>query len=187
MTKCKKRLLIALVCMLCVLTTLFSVYWFVPYTKHWTFKKTPVETDQFLPKPDSMLYIENGKARKLTDEQRDAVYEEFMMLMSSEFQLGSWMGPLKPKHVWHYITEDTCLEFRYAQRQRFVGKLEDTRKSSIDVFEFDAVLFTLAGAILPYKGIRYRGFGKMRSRYTIEWKEEEKQRFFIERLYEILG
>jgi hypothetical protein len=78
------------------------------------------------------------------------------------------------------------LEFRYDQRYKFIGKVQGPESPDcIGEFEFDAVLITLGGSLVPYVGIAYRGYGERRTHKSIMWQGEIYQ-VFESRLLEIL-
>ena len=154
MTKRKKRLLTVLISILCTLVILFSLFWFVPYRRHWNFRKTPVETEVLFPMPDEVILIQDGKAQKLDEEHIPAVYEALVWLEDVAFGTS---GPLMPYSAIETAKDRftcDCIELRYRQRYKYTGEL-----SAFCGEEYDALL--LVGddgfdRVIPYKGCAYR-------------------------------
>ena len=154
MTKRKKRLWITSISVLCLCAILFSVFWFVPYRRHWTFRKTPIETDVFLPEPDEIICIIDGEKVWLDEEQIATVHTQLLetvpLAMGKEYYHdGGSLTHLKRSDNFDY----TCLELRYKQRHTFVGN------EYYSGFQFDAVFLSLHGyflVVIPYLGISYR-------------------------------
>ena len=165
MTKKQKRLLIFGISFLCLCAILFSCFWFIPYRRHWTFRKTPVETDAFLPKPDSVLYISSsGETRLLTDLEIERVYSAFQAAMESikSFKIVQYKcdGAVKVNAAKKIRTaEIPRLEFRYEQRQRYVGEnLAQIGNGYLEPIEFDAMMLLVDKSqmtAIPYKGWQY--------------------------------
>ena len=151
MTKRKKRLLIALISVFCLLAVLFSLFWFVPYRRHWNFRKTPVETEVLFPMPDEIVLIRDGKAQKLDKEQIPAVYEALAFLEEIAFGTSGPLLPYSAIETAKYRLTCDCVELRYRQRYKYTGEF-----SSFDGKEYDALLFVDFSTVIPYKGSVYR-------------------------------
>ena len=154
MTKRKKCLLITGISVLCLLAILFSLFWFVPYRRHWTFQKTPIETDVFLPKPDEIVCIIDGETVWLNEEQIATVHAQLLqtvpLAMGKEYYHdgGSLTRERRSENFAH-----TCLELRYKQRHTFVGN------EYYNGFQFDAVFLSIHGyflVVIPYLDVSYR-------------------------------
>ncbi|MBQ9098822.1 MAG: hypothetical protein IJY50_05270 [Clostridia bacterium] len=165
MTKAKKKILKISISISCVALALFSVFWFFPHCRHWTFRKTPVETDAFLPKPDSVLYISSsGKTRLLTDSEIERVYSAFQAATESikSFKIVQYKsdGSVKVNAAKKIRTaEMPRLEFRYEQRYRYVGENPAQMGNGYtEPIEFDAMMLLVGEGqmtAIPYKGWYY--------------------------------
>ena len=157
MTKRKKRLLTVLISILCTLMILFSLFWFVPYRRHWNFRKTPVETEDLFPMPDEIVLIRDGWAKKLDEEHIPAVYEALVWLEDVAFGTSGPLMPYSAIETAKYRLTCDCIELRYRQRYKYTGEL-----SAFYGEEYDALLLTGNSAfawVIPYKGCTYRAVG----------------------------
>ena len=156
-TKRQKRLLIALLSVFCLLAVLFSLFWFVPYRRHWNFRKTPVETTVLFPMPDEVILIQDGKAQTLDEAQIPAIYEAFAWLDSAALGTDSWQHSYSASRTNELRREEFCVELRYKQRYKYVGE-----HAAFYGEEYDALLIVKSGTscIIPYKGCTYRAVGR---------------------------
>ena len=168
MTKKKKLILIltpivALICIMAIAVGWFVHFWFVPYERHWRSDPTPLETEEFLPRPDSILYINsNGEDRLLTEDELERVYAAFQNAMSRiksceyRYSIGGSTSKVDVERQYIHNAQRPCLEFRYEKRRCYVGgvpaKIGNVYE---DPIEFDAMMLLVgSGAIrtIPYKG-----------------------------------
>ncbi|MBQ3483419.1 MAG: hypothetical protein IJA78_04510 [Clostridia bacterium] len=159
MTKRKKRLLIVLISILCILVLLFSLFWFVPYRRHWTFRKKAVETATLFPVPDEVV-ICNGEAEWMDADDIGTIYRNLVQL---ESLVTSDDGFYKMRYhqdiTDEYRTGQLCVELRYRQRYQYAGNFFNGSS-----FEYDALLLVLLEdemIVIPYKGLNYRGINKL--------------------------
>ena len=157
MTKKKKLCLILtpIIALVCIAATLFSLFWFVPYRRHWTFQKEPLEVSTLLAYPDAIVCHIDGKNKWLSEEEIEGVWARLDDLLTGRTD-GFYKMPMN-----EYIlkTEQIkerpmCIELRYRQRRLYTGNV-----LSKEPFEYDAMLLVEIGGNLvpvPYLGCTYR-------------------------------
>ena len=156
MTKKQKRLLIFGISFLCLCAILFSCFWFIPYRRHWNFKKTPIEHETLLAYPDSVICRAAGENKRLNDDQIEALWARLGFVLTG-VRSDNWLRmPVTPDQVkYMQLTKGyTCVELRYDQRHKYMGKV-----LSNDPFEYDAILLIVTDAFIlpvPYLGCTYR-------------------------------
>ena len=157
MTKHNKKILISCTALILVALLLLSLFWFVPYRRHWNFRKTPVETTVLFPMPDEVVLIREGKAQTLDEDQIPVIYEAFAWLDSAALGTSSWKHPYSASRTNELRKEEFCVELRYKQRYRYVGE-----HAAFYGEEYDALLIVKSGTscIIPYKGCTYRAVGR---------------------------
>ena len=136
MTKRKKRILIVSVSFLSAFVLLFSAFWFIPYPRYLNFNKDVARSDIFLPRPDSVVRMVDGKASYLTEEQIDVMYQAFEKMMADFWYNDSITSHYPEWDKFRYQLNEFCLEFRYNQRQEYTGGEIVTNET----IQYDAVL-----------------------------------------------
>ena len=155
----KRKLLkitIPIVCVLLVIGALwgagryaFTEGRFMLQARHTPENKEPLEIDFVFDKPDEIVYYSNPIfGKKLTDEQRDAVWEAFQRMMEcSREDLKLVMKGFRGTNaIFKSSIRDDCLEFRYEQRRAcnsvkaFDGR---TTESPYRPKEYDGLLIYL--------------------------------------------
>lgn len=161
LTKRKKRVLVAAcasavcIALIAVLLVRFSLFWNAPYRRHWTFHKTPVETNMLFARPDEVVLIQGGWVKWLKEESISALYEEIAWFESASLNTVSILSPATSATRDAHRNEFFCVELRYDQRYKYVGEIKAFYGE-----EYDALLLAFDGDgvfVMPYRGWNYHG------------------------------
>lgn len=110
----------------------------------------PVETTEFLPRPDSVVCFKDGQEIVLDEAQGQLIYDNFMKAMEhlEGADVGHWS--LRDEKAFLDVREkELCVEFRYEQRYRFVGHVQGAWATSIkEPFDFDAIILIVKHSAL---------------------------------------
>jgi hypothetical protein len=125
-----------------------------------------LETEIFAECPDNMVLIRNGEAKTLSEEQQTELYQNYLQMIEELERLDTCHCVFEPYNMLQYFSQNTCLEFQYEQRRRFVGMLTSEAEQSALIVgpqEFDALLFVLdimgdTPMVLGYKDGQYYSF-----------------------------
>ena len=106
----------------------------VPYGRYKAKNIEVLETDQFLPPPDSIAYIKSGIAIKLSDAKRDQIYQMFQeAFVEPSARYGEYFGSIDRFAIIRCVTLNTNIEFRYDQRRKANGVMYDAILFSFDL------------------------------------------------------
>lgn len=169
----KVKIIIAAVLMVAVLSGGLALYRFVP-----------VKSDVFMPRPDSMVYYENGKKIRLSQPQIDAVYEGFLAMMqgssfSSHVKDGAVEFPDieimqgKESHnngKLRYSVNYAYLEFGYRRRQYYTGILGGHHVNIKEVV-YDKIRIHFVSTLYK-EGSGYYSWGNVQNEYKFNPKDK---------------
>ena len=132
MTKRKKTIII-FISVICLCSILLLVFWSVPVLR-WQVFGVPIETDQFLPEPDSIAGYYANQEVIFSEERQNTIYNAFLQLMPHL---------TKTESIQYYdkssvIDKAFCLEFRYKHRYSYINS-----DALITNTPFDAVFCVL--------------------------------------------
>lgn len=131
--KISKPLKISLLVLLGIV--MLATYAFAaPIGRHCASNTDAVETEIFVPPPDSIAYIKGGIAIEVSDEKRDQIYNAFASMFDAKPKFSYYMTHIGKHRLIKYVTINTSIEFRYEQRL----KTERGR-------EYDAILLSFDG------------------------------------------
>lgn len=129
-----KPIVLNLLSIVLTATLLAGCVCLAPYGRYKAQNTEVLETEEFLPHPDSIAYIRNGIAIKLSDTKRDQIYRIFKEAFAEQ----------NPRHSPHWgfidrfsiircVTLNTNIEFRYDQRRKANGVTYDAILFSFDL------------------------------------------------------
>lgn len=161
----KRLLLCVLLLTVCIVIVINFLFWFIPYKKHRVNNTDAAESNIFLPMPESVLYISaEGTHRLLTDAEVAQIYAVFQALMNrvKSFRIEQYKcdGVVKVNSGKIIRTADVPrLEFRYAQRQRYIGTSPASAGHGYEnALTYDAMMLLIYNSyieLIPYKGVGY--------------------------------
>jgi hypothetical protein len=140
-----------------------------PIGRHRASNTDAVETEIFVPPPDSIAYIKGGIAIEVSDEKRDQIYNVFAGMAAAKPKFNYYWTTIGKHRLIKYVTVNTSIEFRYEQRL----KTERGR-------EYDAILLSFdgEGRLVPVyskNGIYNTDATYGHFRFTDEYYAELKQ------------
>ena len=160
MTKRKKRILIVVITVVLLIAILLLYFW-TPNVRYWTFGQDSVETqvDEFLPRPDAIVYKVDGVRKWLNDEEIDAVYTKFMAIMETYECTDEVALAYAKRYVIEMQSKNPWIEFRYKKRYQYRGDQILPGES----FEYDGILLILKCenpmVVIPCLGFTYVNIG----------------------------
>jgi hypothetical protein len=186
MTKKRNCFLIVSIAAVLLISVLF-LYFFTPNVCYWTFGQDPIETqmDEFLPRPDAIVYKVGGVRKWLNDEEIDIVYAKFMSIMETYKETDElaltyakyFVGEMQFKYPW--------IEFRYKNRHQYRGDRILPGKS----FEYDGILLILrresSTVVVPCLGFTYVNIGFPTLRFHDDEWYYDANSLFVEFLKEL--
>jgi hypothetical protein len=105
-----------------------------PYGRYKAKNTEILETEEFVPPPDSIAYIKSGIAIKLSDTKRDQIYRMFQEAFAEpSTRYSEYFGPIDRFDIIRCVTLNHNIEFRYDQRRKANGVTYDAVLFSFDL------------------------------------------------------
>lgn len=172
----------ACISLVCLLSILFAIFWFVPYLRVHVLK-VPQKTEALFPKPDAVVLHYAGQDFTLTASESEVLYQTLLRGMadmtSCEYGGGLSMGG-----------RAIYFEFQYHNRYQYVGDANGK-----EPFTFDALSMTCENnrlCLIPkLDGIAYNldesGLAYLRFQDTAVYADmiDLAERYTVERLLQI--